>query len=305
MKKVYLFPAIAVMAAMTACTKEPVNTTVPEDELVPVQFGLASPNYSVTTKASGGLDQWNNTTLYVYGFDREAADYSNPFINNVAATAASDLTASLDVKDANNNGNPYYYQGSTVYDFYGYHVDDAATPEAETPTPIIVSEEVSTEGTTPLTKGVYIPFTITGTQDLMVAKADPATDVTGATETVTAEQAYSAFAARRGVQPTLTFKHQLARFKFKIVSGSEAGSGAATGSGVPFGSGSGSGSRTGFMTLVSSPAGSCSGSWAAFGTAPESSAALSFASSGSAFGFMPNISLSLSKLFCIFLGSPK
>ena len=57
----------------------------------------------------------------------------------------------------------------------------------------------------------------------MVAKADPTTDVTGATETVTAEQAYSAFAARRGVQPTLTFKHQLARFKFQIMAGAESG----------------------------------------------------------------------------------
>lgn len=225
MKKVYLFPAIAVMAAMTACTKEPVNTTVPEDELVPVQFGLASPDYSVTTKSTGGLDQWNNTTLYVYGFDRKAADYSTPFIDNVSATAASTASISLTVINEETQES-YYYEDGVNYDFYGYHVDDAATPEAATPTPIIVPEEGSTQESdgTALTKGVYIPFTINGSQDLMVAKADPAVDIVGTElEDVGTDRVYSAYAARRDVHPTLEFKHQLARFKFQIKSGATSG----------------------------------------------------------------------------------
>lgn len=225
MKKVYLFSAIAVMAAVTACTKEPVNTTVPEDELVPVQFGLASPNYSVTTKSSGGLNQWNNTTLYVYGFDRAAADYSTPFIDNVAATAASTASTSLTVINEETRES-YYYEDGVNYDFYGYHVDDAATPEAATPTPIIVPEEGSTQDSdgTALTKGVYIPFTINGSQDLMVAKADPAADIVGTElEDVGTDKVYSAYAARRDVHPTLEFKHQLARFKFQIKSGATSG----------------------------------------------------------------------------------
>lgn len=225
MKKVYLFPAIAVMAAMTACTKEPVNTTVPEDELVPVQFGLASPDYSVTTKSTGGLDLWNNTTLYVYGFDRAAADYSTPFIDNVSATAASTASISLTVINEETQES-YYYEDGVNYDFYGYHVDDAATPEAATPTPIIVPEEGSTQESdgTVLTKGVYIPFTINGSQDLMVAKADPAVDIVGTElEDVGTNRVYSAYAARRDVHPTLEFKHQLARFKFQIKSGATSG----------------------------------------------------------------------------------
>ena len=225
MKKVYLFPAIAVMAAMTACTKEPVNTTVPEDELVPVQFGLASPDYSVTTKSTGGLNQWNNTTLYVYGFDRAAADYSTPFIDNVSATAASTASISLTVINEETQES-YYYEDGVNYDFYGYHVDDAATPEAATPTPIIVPEEGITQESdgTALTKGVYIPFTINGSQDLMVAKADPVADIVGTKlEDEGTARVYSAYAARRDVHPTLEFKHQLARFKFQIKSGATSG----------------------------------------------------------------------------------
>ena len=78
MKIVYLFSAIAFMASMKACTKEPVNTpeTTENDGPVTVQFGLASPDYQVSTKSTGGLDAWNNTPLYVFGYDRTAEDFS-------------------------------------------------------------------------------------------------------------------------------------------------------------------------------------------------------------------------------------
>ena len=163
MKKVYLFPAIAVMAAMTACTKEPVNTTVPEDELVPVQFGLASPDYSVTTKSTGGLDEWNNTTLYVFGYDRTAEDFAETraLIYNVGATAASGTEATLDVKhDVSEEGDgslmePFYYEDGVNYDFYGYHIDDAAVDKTDpdgVPVPVVVPEESTTVDGADLTK---------------------------------------------------------------------------------------------------------------------------------------------------------
>ena len=236
MKKVYLFSAIAVMAAMTACTKEPVNTpeTPENDGPVPVQFGLASPDYQVSTKSTGGLDAWNNTPLYVFGYDRTAEDFSeaNALIYNVGASAATGTEATLDVKhDVSEEGDgslmePFYYEDGVNYDFYGYHIDDAAVDKTDpdgVPVPVVVPEEGTTVDGADLTKGVYVKFHIDGSQDLMTAKADPAADVVGATETVDPSRAYSAYAARRGVQPTLAFQHQLARFKFQIRSGSESG----------------------------------------------------------------------------------
>ena len=72
---------------------------------------------------------------------------------------------------------------------------------------------------------------IDGTQDLMIAKADPQTDLDNAKDDPdynkdlddlnTVNYVYSAYTARRGVQPTLTFEHQLARFNFEIKSKSE------------------------------------------------------------------------------------
>lgn len=235
MKKVYLFSAIAVMAAVTACTKEPVNNQPdPEEGPVPVQFGLASPAYSVTTKSAGGLDAWNNTTLYVFGYDRTAEDFAetSALIYNVGAEAATGTEASLtvehDVSEAGDGSlmEPFYYEDGVNYDFYGYHIDDAAVDKTDSdgePIPVVVPEEGTTVDGVELTKGVYVKFKINGSQDLMTAKADPAVDVVGATETVDPSRAYSAYAARRGVQPTLTFQHQLARFKFQIRSGSESG----------------------------------------------------------------------------------
>lgn len=235
MKKVYLFSAIAVMAAVTACTKEPVNNQPdPEEGPVPVQFGLASPDYSVTTKSAGGFDKWNNTPLYVFGYDRTAEDFTEAkaLIYNVKATAVDEdnvLEVKHDVsEDQSGTLEPFFYSGTTVYDFYGYHIDDAATQVLDTdPTPVVVTAESEDVEETTLTKGVYVKFTLNGAQDLLLAKADPQTDINGisgaADQGVTVENTYSAFAARRGVHPTLNFTHQLSRFKFQIRSGSESG----------------------------------------------------------------------------------
>ena len=97
-----------------------------------------------------------------------------------------------------------------MYDFYGYYIDDAAVESAVSAGAVVPTETATS---------IYVPFRINGTQDLMVAKADPAVDVEGATETVESTRAYSAYAARRGVQPTLRFRHLLSRFNFEIKPG--------------------------------------------------------------------------------------
>ena len=69
---------------------------------------------------------------------------------------------------------------------------------------------------------VTVPFIIDGSQDLMVAEThtDAAAEALAAVSGVVAEDApgyiYSAYAARRGVNPSMTFKHQLARLQFQV-----------------------------------------------------------------------------------------
>ena len=224
MKKIFFFAAAVV--AMAACQKGAQPSvdefSTPQEDGTPevVQFST-NVQASVKTKAQGGVDAWNKQGLKIYGYERVAGGVNyltaKPLIDNVTAEAP--------VKDATNNvltvldtdQKPFYYEASKTYDFYGYYIDDLeATP--------MTDEETKT-------RGMYVDLTLTGGEDIMVAKADQATDYQTAVANGTftgkpGEEwktfyAYSAYAARRGVHPTLTFKHQLVRFRFQITSGSD------------------------------------------------------------------------------------
>ena len=215
MKK-FLFFATTFAILLSGCTKSNVNDDVLDDGTpVPVRFSAMSMTSSVSTKSTGAVgaegNLWNQQDLYIYGYDRTVTDFTEePFINNVMATAPDALSSgAIDVmNNAVEPAEPFYYVAKNRYDFFGYHVDDAATGEP-------VREETR----------VYVPFEINGAQDLMIAKADQQADINN-TEGAefTEDKAYSAYAARRNVHPTLKFQHQLARFTFEIVAGSASGS---------------------------------------------------------------------------------
>lgn len=244
MKKIALMASAVILAA--ACQKTIVETTVnkpqtePEEteELVPITFGLNQPK--VTLKSVGSLKEWSNSSLYLFAFPVETTDFSDPtdmIWNNVVTAASSTTAENLRVLQ-DDSSEPYYYQGTTIYDFFGYYVDDAAatvtsesewtnvTPATTAPTPVVITEESAASNGTTLTQGLYIPVMIDGSQDIMAATTDKATDGStgaGASETVSEELCYSAYSARRNVIPNLLFEHQLARFVFNIKAGAEDG----------------------------------------------------------------------------------
>ena len=226
MKKIFLFAAAV---AAVACAKEAPQTSVENQVVVTtpaeegadeaIKFGT-NLKATVATKAQGSVDTWDATqNLYVYGFERKKnedtqvvyLDYNAPKIANVKTTSPAQevsdageplttLKGALDVKDA--NGQPYYYEGNKTYDFFGYYIDD-----------LTVAPKVAEDG-------IYVPVTLTGGEDVMVAKANPEEDAKGTVIENNPRYAYSAYAVRRGVQPTLKFEHQLVQFKFNIESGS-------------------------------------------------------------------------------------
>ena len=215
MKK-FLFFATTFAILLSGCTKSNVNDDVLDDGTpVPVRFSAVSMTSSVSTKSTGavgtiGNNQWNEQDLYIYGYDRTVSDFTTePFINNVKATApGGTASGAIEVLNASvDPAEPFYYVAKNRYDFYGYHVDDAATGEP-------VREAAR----------VYVPFEINGAQDLLIAKADQQADIVKVGASITENNAYSAYAARRNVHPTLKFQHQLARFTFEIVAGSASGS---------------------------------------------------------------------------------
>ena len=97
-----------------------------------------------------------------------------------------------------------YYPPNGVYDFFGYHIDDAKVGDID---------RTGTEKWT-------IPFEIDGTQDLMSTQAvitPDQIDIDGVGAAYS--DFYSAKAARKGIQPTLTFNHLLSRLQFRLFAG--------------------------------------------------------------------------------------
>ena len=108
------------------------------------------------------------------------------------------------------NGTINYYPPAGNFDFFGYHADNAVATTAA----IAKTDELWT-----------VPFTIDGTQDLMSTKAALTPTQESKLTGTRANDFYSAYAARKGVHPTLTFKHLLTRLQFSVKAGNDAAAG--------------------------------------------------------------------------------
>lgn len=173
---------------------------------------------SVGDLAATNKNNWNGETVYVYGIvSKLIGDEQSTItgdaqfaINGEAATApagteGATVTSTLAWATADKH---YYYDGNNVYDFYGCHVDDAATEAMTIPA-----------GTKLADDGFSVPVTIDGTQDLMVAMPNKDADINGNGEVTTTDNLYSAWSSRRGVKPNLVFKHVLTRLTFQAKCG--------------------------------------------------------------------------------------
>ena len=239
MKKYFFFAAAAIVAASCAKTPAPVQTPDgPEapavEGKVAVQFGT-NVVANATTKASGPISGWSEQSLYILGFARTETGkaWDTPFINNVKAVApaanppadpapAPVMEGDIKVWAKTNPANePFYYSGTTTYDFYGYYVDDAASnlDEEGNPKPTLSTDKY------------VLPIQINGGQDILLAQADPdyalakAKERNGNFDTdypgFVSQYAFSAYAARRDVHPILQFEHLLTQLQFKVESGTD------------------------------------------------------------------------------------
>lgn len=123
-----------------------------------------------------------------------------------------------DPNDANYDANRKDY----LFTFFGYYVGNAGNYATATPAVAPVPTESEND--------VTLAVVIDGTQDIMSATADPATDIAGqnilnkaGTAPMSATRAYSSYSSRRGLTPNLIFKHMLSRFKFIVRAGNQEG----------------------------------------------------------------------------------
>ena len=222
MKKLFFYAAAAV-AMLAGCQKSEIAgpQAIDDNQPAAIKFGIDAPALTTTKAATkAAVDAWANTEVFVYGLKQERnADLSlknlgeglynfddiliedyRTIANPTGSTEDWTKVSPLEVyKDATKKM-PYYYAEGETYDFYGYHLGGAVPQTAVKDADVI-----------------KYPVTIAGNNDVMYAYTDRTADVVdGAAHGVETYDLYSAWAARRGVQPTLKFEHALTRFNFII-----------------------------------------------------------------------------------------
>ena len=236
MKKMFFYAALA-SVAFASCTKEsgielPSNNEEMNEAAERIEFKMHN-NINVSTRSTGAVGDtvnvannknvWNNQKLNVFMLYQDSLGLametfyvgdekkSRAIFNDaeVIAPAGSDSVT------ANYGYEAKYYPATGAYDFFAYYDDDAAGATH------IINKAL--KGTT--TDSIMtLEVTINGAQDLMVSKATPSEadkakylkDAGAAKIDAGCERFYSAYTARRGIQPVLTFEHLLTRFVFNV-----------------------------------------------------------------------------------------
>lgn len=242
MKKMFFF-ALAAAGMLTACSNDDTLGGNGEQNVSEQQIRLGVASSKVQTRGTGTVggmtdaeNKWAGQTLWVYMLQKGSMDlgyYNTPadaagaavgtavFDNkefkapNTAASTVSGLATTAD-------GAIAYYPVSGNYDFWGYRVDDAVTGKPDVKLVDDNGDEVATADQA--TKRV-VDIKINGSQDIMAGKATPSADEVAKLGNY-ANNFYSAYAARKGVQPNITFNHLLTRFTFEVRAGSKATAGA-------------------------------------------------------------------------------
>lgn len=245
MKKQFIYAALCI-ALMSSCSKdndpgnisEPTTNTpdvIDEGSPVAIELGVGAPQVSVSTRGTGaaGVNNgdvalWDEQELKILMTKKNSLVLAKEDPNNEESkyifegltfkAPASTVENPADMKITNTDGAVKYYPLQGAYDFYGFSFDDAILLEGVTYPPT----------TTEDTKYIDYKLTINGTQDIMIAKAE----LTEAQKNGTISEngklapddyskAFSSWAARRGVQPTMNFEHLLSRLDFVAKVGAE------------------------------------------------------------------------------------
>jgi hypothetical protein len=195
---------------LSSCSSDDVvsndSGSIDDNSLVPIRIGLGQTVTRGTGTVGGFTNDddnvWYGQKINVYMLYKDSmalAEFTKtvPIYENAEFTTpnAGSYTGLATASD----NSIKYYPSQGRYDFWAYRLDDAK----------IIG------GPTRGTENLTVQFKIDGSQDVMVAKAVPsAADI----ENV-GNRAFSAYAARHGVQPELVFKHKLARFTFEAIPG--------------------------------------------------------------------------------------
>jgi len=257
MKKNLFVQLLAAAAFMTSCSSSdesiandpaPVNGEEIAEKPVAINLGVSNNIATATVRGTGTVgntdqatNKWDGQHFNVYMFVRNTVTdtiYKNTvFYAGIAedetvknfAGDDKEIFNGIDLLPALTHDSVSYirpkddlikyYPAKGAFDFVGYRLDSCWTAA-----PVNDGSKVTRA------------FKLTGSQDIMVASAEPAADEVEAIETAAGitnaearDRFFSSYTARRNYIPTLKFKHLLSRLTFKIIPGTEKAVAANTG----------------------------------------------------------------------------
>lgn len=243
MKKLFLMGAVASLGLLASCSSDDDLSTGGngKDGLQQIKIGMGV-QANVATRGTGTVgavgekeNTWANQTVNVYMLNKGTLDLAkfgdDPIYENTVLTTPADNASGIATELVEGKAQYKYYPTTkTAFDFWGYRLDDANKATG-------IEDQEGTDSKVAVTSGEFVPYTsgdslligfkIDGTQDIMAGKAVPTEEEI--TKCGGEDNIYSAFAARREVQPNIKFEHLLSRLNFQVLAGAESTTNTKTG----------------------------------------------------------------------------
>lgn len=213
MKKLFLMGAVASLGLLASCSSDDDLSTGGKNDLQQIKIGMGVQTTVGATRGTGSVgsvgaenNKWAGQAINIYMFNKGTLDLAK-WDDGIAiyddAAFYAPTAASTGLATAVDHSVKYYPTQSS-FDFWGYRLDDA----------IKGKPAVSEDGTKQ-----EVGFELNGSQDIMVGKATPTEkDLKKCADET---KIYSAYAARRDVQPDIVFKHLLSRLVFSVTGGNK------------------------------------------------------------------------------------
>lgn len=232
MKKLFLMGAVASLGLLASCSSDDDLSTGGngKDGLQKIKIGMGV-QANVATRGTGTVgavgekeNTWAKQTVNVYMLNKGTLDLAkfgdDPIYENTVLTTPADNASGIASELV--GGVPqykYYPTTKTAFDFWGYRLDDADVTTEGDRDGSATAAAIKSNKFVPYISGdsLLIGFNIDGTQDIMAGKAVPTEEEIN--KCGGEENIYSAFAARRDVQPNIKFEHLLSRLNFQVLDG--------------------------------------------------------------------------------------
>lgn len=235
--------AVASLGLLASCSSDDDLSTGGngKDGLQQIKIGMGV-QANVATRGTGTVgavgaenNKWAKQTVNVYMLNKGTLDLAkfgeDPIYENTVLTTPTDNASGI-ASELDEHGvaqYKYYPTTKTAFDFWGYRLDDANDTIAADQDGSATAAAIKSNKFVPYTSGdsLLIGFKIDGTQDIMAGKAVPTEEEI--TKCGGEDNIYSAFAARREVQPNIKFEHLLSRLNFQVLAGAQSTTDANTG----------------------------------------------------------------------------